>query len=563
MPDPVHALLVEDSENDALLVAHQLSRHEGGVEIVRVETSQALDEQLRTRSWDIVISDYQMPEFSGLAALNQVKAFDAGLPVILISATIAEKTAIEAMRAGASDYVMKGNLARLLPALQRELAVSQARRQHELRDRAQREQIEYLATHDFATGLGNRRLFLERLSDAPRPHGAVIVVELQRLAAVNEALGHGARDAVQRQAAGRLARAWGEERVARVAAGRFALTLPHVATEADAVAIIEGELDALMRKPFQAEGAELRIEAAAGIALPREGASAEASLRNAEAAATRAAAVGERYLVYAEQIATSSAQRLAMESRLRRALDNGELLLHYQPKVAAEDGRIVAMEALLRWQDPEHGLVYPAQFIPVLEDTGMILEAGAWALRQAVRDRARWSAAGLEAPRVAVNVSVRQLRRRDFVATVVAALAEAPGPAGLDLEITESTLMEDLDGAVDKLSALRQLGVRISIDDFGTGHSSLAYLMKLPVDAIKVDRSFVHGMLEQPAMMTLVKTIVELAHSLRLSVIAEGVETEDEARALRALGCDELQGYLYARPMAFEAMAARLARNTG
>jgi EAL domain-containing protein (putative c-di-GMP-specific phosphodiesterase class I) len=243
------------------------------------------------------------------------------------------------------------------------------------------------------------------------------------------------------------------------------------------------------------------------------------------------------------------AERLSMESKLRRALENEEFVLHYQPKFALGTRRIVGAEALIRWRSPGGGLVPPAQFIPLLEETGLILEVGAWALAQAARDHKAWSEQNVEAARVAVNVSQVQLSHRDFVGTVERALAAGGPKRGLDIEITESLLMEDVKSSIDKLRAVRELGARVAIDDFGTGYSSLGYLAQLPVEALKIDRSFIQRFPEDPNAVTLVSSIISLAHSLRLKVVAEGVESEAQAKFLHLLNCDEAQGYLFCKPV--------------
>jgi EAL domain-containing protein (putative c-di-GMP-specific phosphodiesterase class I) len=245
-------------------------------------------------------------------------------------------------------------------------------------------------------------------------------------------------------------------------------------------------------------------------------------------------------------------EKLALENRLRQALEKEEFVLHYQPKVDTATRAIQGVEALIRWQSPDLGLVPPMQFIPLLEETGLILEVGAWALRRAVLDSRRWKDLGLSPPRVAVNVSAVQLRQRDFVATVEAAIKLGLVPSGIDIEITESLVMEDLEANMKKLEAVRILGVRIAIDDFGTGYSSLGYLAKLPVHSLKIDRSFIITMLKDPAVMTLVSTIISMAHSLRLKVCAEGVDAEEQAKELDRLGCDQMQGFLISKPVSFD-----------
>jgi EAL domain-containing protein (putative c-di-GMP-specific phosphodiesterase class I) len=255
------------------------------------------------------------------------------------------------------------------------------------------------------------------------------------------------------------------------------------------------------------------------------------------------------------------AENLALENKLRRALEKDEFVLHYQPKVSLEDRSVVGLEALIRWQSPEFGLVPPLRFIPLLEETGLILEVGAWAMRQATADHRAWTEARLQPPRVAVNVSPIQLRQRDFVRSVERAIMEGVAPVRIDLEITENLIMQDVEATIAKLVSIRQLGIKIAIDDFGTGYSSLSYLARLPVETLKIDRSFVIRMLEDANTMTLVQTIISLAHSLRLKVVAEGVDAEEQAKVLRLLRCDEMQGYLFSEPLPREGIVALLRRN--
>jgi diguanylate cyclase len=253
---------------------------------------------------------------------------------------------------------------------------------------------------------------------------------------------------------------------------------------------------------------------------------------------------------------------------LRRALANEEFVLHYQPKVDLETREITGLEALIRWNSPELGLVPPAKFIPLMEETGMIIEVGAWVLRQACVDRVTWLEQELDAPRIAVNVSTVQLRQTDFVSVVRSALKLATrnallfgGPrAGIDIEVTESLLVENAEANMEKLSAIRDLGVGIAIDDFGTGYSSLGYLAKMPIDCLKIDRTFTGAMLEEPSVMTLVSTMITLAHALNLDVVAEGVESEEQAKILRLLRCDQMQGYLTGKPVPRDQITALLTR---
>ena len=432
------------------------------------------------------------------------------------------------------------------------------------------ERIEYLAYYDSLTGLANRSLFHERLVQyVSAAHGdksrlAVAVVDVDRFKTINDTLGRQAGDELLRQIAQRIEGHAGPIRMARISADHFAIVRSDIGSESEVARIIEQWLAECFGPPYTVSGTELRVSAKAGIALfPSDGADAEALFQNAEAALKKAKATGERYLFHTQQMTERIGEKLALENKLRQALEKEEFVLHYQPKLDTATRRIESVEALIRWQSPEMGLVPPMDFIPLLEETGLILEVGVWALRRAVLDHRRWKDLGLSAPRIAVNVSAVQLRQRDFVATVEGAIKLGPVPHGIDIEITESLVMEDLEANMKKLEAVRVLGVSIAIDDFGTGYSSLGYLAKLPVHSLKIDRSFIITMLKDPAIMTLVSTIISMAHSLRLQVVAEGVDAEEQAKALDRLGCDQWQGFLFSKPLPFDDMTALLGPEAG
>jgi diguanylate cyclase (GGDEF)-like protein/PAS domain S-box-containing protein len=430
------------------------------------------------------------------------------------------------------------------------------------------ERVRYLAYYDSLTGLANRTLFLERLGQqiaAAAREGrklGLLIININRFKTINDTLGRQAGDALLREFGRRLAAAAGEASlVARVGADQFAVMLTEVQSEERLIARLEKGDARVKATPFATGGTELHIATRSGVALfPQDAADADNLFRNAEAALKRAQ-TGEMYLFYRQEMTERVAEKLTLENRLRRALEMKEFVLHYQPKLDLASRRITGVEALIRWASPELGLVPPAKFIPLLEETGLILPVGAWAMAKAVEDHQRWQRLGLPPVRIAVNVSAIQLRHRDFVARLGEALAAGAAPPGIDLELTESLLMEDVAATVEKLKAVRELGVEVAIDDFGTGYSSLSYLTRLPVQALKVDRAFVAAMAENPDAMTLVTTIVSLARSLRLKVVAEGVETQMQESLLRGLRCDEAQGYLYAKPLPAAELEALLAES--
>ena len=362
------------------------------------------------------------------------------------------------------------------------------------------ERLDYLAYYDALTGLANRSLFLERVAQYMRVAVSgghkltLFLIDLERFKNINDSLGRPAGDALLRQVAEWLTRNAGDANLlARIGADHFAAVLPEVKQEGDVARLLEKTMAAFVEHPFRLNDAVFRLAAKVGVAVfPDDGADADTLFRNAEAALKKAKASGERYLFYRQEMTASVGRKLTLENQLRQALDNEEFVLHYQPKVNLVSGKLTGAEALIRWNDPRTGLVPPGRFIPILEETGLIYDVGRWALRQAIADYLRWRAAGLAAVRIAVNVSPLQLRHRGFIAEIGQAIGiDAQAAAGLELEITESLIMEDVKHNIASLQAIRAMGVTIAIDDFGTGFSSLSYLAKLPVDTLKVDRSFV------------------------------------------------------------------------
>lgn len=549
---PVRFLLVEDSEDDALFLQCELALLDAPVEIRRVDNAALLVGALREGRFDMVLSDFRLPAFSGMAALRLVREFDPQLPFILVSGRIGEEAAVEAMRAGANDYVMKGNLARLRPAVERELREAAMRREK----RAVEARIIQLEHFDAETGLANRGLFSERLAQAAAAHGAdifgVVLLEIERFRSLQAAHSTDVVREIVRESASRLMRVLGgADRVARLGEDRFALIVPRARDARQVARAVEHLLNAGFDSPYATPSGAITVSARAGIALyPEDGAPATV-LRHAEAALARAGQ--DRFVFYNPHMSAAIAERVRLEECLHRALAGDEFELHYQPQFGLRRMEITGLEALLRWRSPDLGMVMPARFVPLLEETGLILEVGAWVLRRAAADRRRWSSLGLQAPRVAVNVSMAQVRHRDFVQVVEDAACARVLSHGIDIEITESVLMSDVHDCVAKLEALRELGLRIVIDDFGVGYSSLSYLARLPVHALKIDRSFIAPMLEDAPGLTLVSSVANMARNFGLEVVAEGIEHPGQLDALRRIGCCHAQGYFLGRPASFDA----------
>lgn len=427
------------------------------------------------------------------------------------------------------------------------------------------ERLDYLAYYDVLTGLANRSLFMERVAQYMRIAAqdghklAVFLIDLERFKSINDSLGRAAGDALLGRVAEWITRKVGDVNLlARVGADQFAVVLPTVKPEGNVTWLVEHAIEEFLEHQFTLNESVLRIGVKAGVAIfPDDGAQADTLFKHAEAALKKAKASAERVLFYTQNMTEAVARKLTMETKLRQALDKEEFVLHYQPKISLASGKLTGAEALIRWNDPLTGLVLPGHFIPLLEETGLIHEVGRWALRKAIADYLRWQKTGLLAVRIAVNVSPLQLRHRHFVREIEQAIEISEHAAsGLELEITESVIMEDVKRSIASLQAVRALNVSIAIDDFGTGFSSLSYLAKLPVDTLKIDRSFIEDMTSGRKGLALVATVIHLSHSLKLNVVAEGVETEEQQRLLRLLDCDELQGFLISKPLPVDVFEA-------
>jgi len=557
----VNALIVRASDRQALLEeACRIAVEKGGFRLAAVGLLEPASQELKQVA--VAGQGSAAPELGRLKVGTQPLVWNdvesgsfVALPLIVAS----EVLGVLLLYAHSRDFFDEEEM-----GLLEELAGDVSFALHHLDQKAR---MDYLAVHDSLTDLPNRSLFTDRLgqalSAARRGKGfaAAVFLDLERFRMVNETFGRKAGDELLRQVAQRLARAArDEDTVARVGADHFAVAVAPFDQPGDTTHRVIEELDRAMALPFLIDGVELRVGLRAGIAVfPTDGATSEILCANAETALAQAKARGQKHLFYAPEMNARVAESLAMENRLRRALDDGRLGLHYQPKIDAISGGLVGLEALIRWTDPELGPVPPSKFVGVLESTGMILAAGRWALRSAVEDTRRWRNEGLDVPRIAVNVSAIQLRQRDFVDSVLQAIDGKGRQAPLiDLEITESVLVEDIEESTRKLQILRRAGVGVSVDDFGTGYCSLSYLARLPVDTLKIDRSFVVRMRDATYPRSIVAMIVSLAHTLGLKVIAEGVEDDDQLRLLRELGCDQIQGYLVGRPVPPEQIDALL-----
>jgi diguanylate cyclase (GGDEF)-like protein len=478
---------------------------------------------------------------------------------------------------GAEELDLLRDLARMVEQLihHRQLAAAaQALYSHVLLDAANPElsaaagQVEFLLNHDVLTGLSNRQALVRTIGaglEAWRKQGTqtlVASINIDKFKRLNEALGHHAGDQAL------VSITWSlqsvlrpEDLLARVGNDEFVVLMPGLGDDSVARDRLRQIMQAVHREFKNPGGGAIPLTCSVGYAIyPQDGDSAEVLMNNAGLASRRAKLMGGGQIQhFTDELKAAFQRKLALESQLRAALAHRELFLMYQPKIALKDGSVAGLEVLLRWQHPQHGLVSPAEFIPVAEESGLIVEIGEWVLTTAVDQCSAWRAEGVPTVPVAVNLSARQFHRTDIVGCVAKVVREAGlAPGDLELELTESMSVQCPERSAGLMASLRELGCTISIDDFGTGYSSLSYLKRLPVDKLKIDASFVQDMHQSVESMAMVKAIIAMAHGLRLEVIAEGVELQEQLDGLRAAGCDQIQGFYYSKPLSPEDCAAYL-----
>lgn len=549
----LRVLAVEDSGDDFELIRNELS--EGGFTVVheRVETAASLKAALKREPWDVVICDHNLPALDSMSALKVVRGMTENVPFIVVSGYMPDEMAIETMRLGARDFIRKDNLSRLAPAVEREL--QQAAVQAELEQA--RGNLFRISHFDNLTGLPNGEYLFAylRAMASSEEYGhpfAVFLVDINRFRKITKTLGVLAGDKVLLDAAERLRRALGAgDFVARLGADRFVAVVPHLEQEAQAGETATA-IHQCLNQVFQVDGQELFVKASVGVSFyPKDGLEWGELFKNAESALYGAKADGgSSYREYKPEMGSLGKGKLVLETALYHALEKKQFVLHYQPQFDLSSGRVTGAEALIRWQRPELGMIPPGEFIPLLEETGLIVPVGEWVLRTACAQNRQWQEAGLAPIRIAVNLSAIQFRQPGLAQTIRGALMETGlHPKYLELEITENVAMHAEEMVIAILDELRAIGIQIAIDDFGTGYSSLSYLKRFPIDKLKIDQSFVRdckGGINDGGIVT---AIIGMGRSLKLKVIAEGVETLMQADFLKLNGCDEVQGYFYGKPM--------------
>ncbi len=547
-----NVLLIEDNPGDARLIVEMIAEDPGAPFVLHTADRLSLGlEHLSAGSTGLVLLDLSLPDSFGLDTFAKVYAHSPTVPIIVLTGNDDHMLALSAVKSGAQDYLVKGRLDREL--LLRSMQYSIERKRYQV-------QLEHQANYDALTGLPNRNLLHDRLRQAvyaqrsPR-NIAVVFMDLDHFKFVNDSLGHGTGDKLLKSMGERLRAVLREgDTVGRVGGDEFVLILNDQSNE-EVIFRAMQRISAKVSESITIEGKELYVTCSAGISLyPQDGRDVDTLLKNADAAMYRAKEHGRNnFQFYTSEMNERVNERLSLEAALRRALERREFLLHYQQKIDLRSGAIIGAEALVRWNHPEWALVRPARFIPLAEETGLIVPLGEWVLHEACRQAREWLDQGLRPGVVSVNLSVRQFRQEGLVRSVSRILEETRlDPSQLEMELTESMVMQNVESAIATLQGLKSLGVALSVDDFGTGYSSLSYLKQLPFDTLKIDRSFVRGIGagEDPDEGAIAQAIISLGHSLRLKVIAEGVETDAQVRFLKRHGCDEVQGFLYGEPVA-------------
>jgi len=506
--------------------------------------------RLREQSCDLVLLDLDLPDASGLATIDRIHQTAPTVPIVVLTGLEDEQLELEALQAGAQDILSKDHPDGRLYSRAIRYAIERKRAEVNLA---------YMAQHDQLTGLVNRTLFRvcldQAISRASRSDRmiAMMLVDLDRFKVINDTLGQDAGDQLLKAVADRLKGCVRTgDTVGRLGSDEFTVLVEGVRTTRD-IARVAQKLLQVMEEPYVLAGEPVVVTPSIGVAMS-DGEQGDASTitKAADTAMCRAKeSGGNAFRFFTPEMHVAVANRLSLERDLRKAIDRDELVLHYQPQVDLVTGDVVGMEALVRWHRGRDGeLVPPGHFIPIAEETGLIEPIGEWVLRTACTDNSGWAQNGVGPLRVSVNLSVRQLRPSQLAKTVQEALRSSGlAPELLELEVTESLLMDDVDAARIALAELKELGVRISVDDFGTGYSSMNYLKRFPIDTLKIDQTFVREVPSDPDDTAITTAIIALGHGLRMDVVAEGVETEVQLEFLKTQGCDRAQGYLMTRPI--------------
>lgn len=559
--DAVRILHVEDNRDDQELIKRLLARSGIVCDITIAESHEEFVNSLDNQSWDVILSDYSLPSFDGYRALAIAKHRSPDTPFIFVTGTLGEDIAVETLKSGATDYVLKQRLTRLSTSVRRalsEVAEKNRRQEAEAALRKSEENLRYQADHDSLTNLHNRAYLhdqLPRLIASATRHQeklAMLFIDLDRFKLINNSLGHSLGDLVLVEAAERMKQCSREpDIVLRLGGDEFLIALTGIRESTDAARCAE-RINTVMADEMQIRGHSLTVTCSIGIGIfPDDAIDGESLIKAADLALYSAKDSGRNsWRFFTQDMNGEAAKRLNLEHGLRHAIEKDQLFVEYQPQLELSTGKIVGSEALLRWRHPEMGVVSPAVFIPIAENCGEILRIGEWVLRTACTQAKKWNAEGVATLPVAVNVSAIQFRDKHFVDTVENVLRETGLiPNLLELEITESLLISTSHVAASAMKELADIGVRFAIDDFGVGYCGLSYLMDFPFSKLKIDGSFVKSISNNSVGSSIAAAIISMANILGMRVLAECAETEEQIRFLREHNCDEVQGYYFSKPL--------------
>jgi diguanylate cyclase (GGDEF)-like protein len=563
----VRILHLEDDGADRELVALMLREAGLDCKITAVDNRTEFARALEHEVWDIILSDFALPVFDGLQALEIAVRMCPNTPFIFVTGTMGEDIAVESLKSGATDYVLKQNISRLESAIRRALAerAERLRRQQAEEKLAESEaQLRHLAYHDSLTALPNRAFLQDRLPGtlvAARRHGqkaALLFIDLDNFKSINDSLGHSIGDLVLKHIGERLLKtARANDIVARLGGDEFVVVLSGMNETTDAAIAANRVRHAIASDFFEQEHL-LNTTCSIGISVfPDDGSDSETLLKKADIALFSAKASGRNSWQFITQEMNARAQeRINLERSLRLALENDQFFLEYQPEFELASGKVVAAEALLRWRHPDLGIVGPNLFIPIAESRGEIVAIGEWVLRTACAQAKLWHEQGADSLAIAVNVSAIQLRQEHFLKLITNVLSETGlPPEFLELELTESIFLACDRKMISLLQELRKIGVKLAIDDFGTGYCSFGYLKRFRFSKLKIDGSFVRTISDDPNDAAVITAMISMAKILQMKVIAECVETRQQGDFLQSIGCDEIQGYFFSRPLSAAAFA--------
>ena len=550
-------LLVEDIPGDSHLLRKMFNEQGShNTQLTHVKCMSEAETHLAEHAVDIILLDLGLPDAQGSGAVQRAHAAAPDVPLVVLTGLDDESLAVQALQQGAQDYLIKGQIE--TRGLLRALRYAIERKTMESIAMATARQTAHAAEHDFLTGLPNRMLLNDRVGRAialaarHTKKVAVLFLDLDGFKHINDSLGHPIGDKLLQSIAKRLVDCIrGSDSVSRQGGDEFVVLLLDLEHAEDAAVTARRMLQAVAQ-PHPIDQRDLHVTASIGVSVyPDDGLDADTLIKNADTAMYQAKENGRRSFQFFKPAMNARAvERQFIEEGLRRALEWKEFALHYQPKVNLMTGAITGAEALLRWTHPTRGSISPAQFIPIAEDCGLILPIGAWVVREACEQCRAWMDAGLPVTSMAVNVSAMEFRDKNFLDCLFAILAETGlDPRSLELELTESVLMKQAMSTATILQTLRKRGIQVAVDDFGTGYSSLSYLQRFPVDAVKIDQSFIRQISIAGDDTTIVKAVIGMARGLKLRVIAEGVETLEEVAFLRAYRCEEAQGCYFSRPV--------------